>query len=165
MKKHLLFLFIFSILLLSVTFACADGFSSDPDAVEKAAKSVLMLEVRKDGETIATGSGFVVFDNKTLVTNYHVIENADMIFAQSDNGYEYIIMQLCIADKEKDLAILRFYSPTDLQPLTLHTTVDQKRIEPVVAIGSPRGLKNTVSTGNISAVFEELACNKARMVW
>lgn len=154
MKKHL-FLLIILLTLLTFTVASADGFSTDPDAVEKAAKSVLMLEVMHDGNIIATGSGFVAFDNKTLVTNYHVIEGADMIFAQSDDGYEYIIMQVCIADEAKDLAILRFYSPTDLQPLPLHTAVDQKRIESVVAIGSPRGLKNTVSTGNISAVFEE----------
>lgn len=154
MKKHF-FLLIILIALLPLTIASAGGFSSDPDAVEKAAKSVLMLEVMHDGEVIATGSGFVAFDNKTLVTNYHVIEDADMIFAQSDDGYEYIIMQVCIADEAKDLAILRFYSPTDLRPLPLHTAVDQKRIESVVAIGSPRGLKNTVSTGNVSAVFEE----------
>lgn len=154
MKKHLFLLIVF-ITLLTLTVASADGFSTDPDAVEKAAKSVLMLEVMHDGNIIATGSGFVAFDNKTLVTNYHVIEGADLIFAQSDDGYEYIITQVCIADEAKDLAILSFYSPTDLQPLPLHTAVDQKRIESVVAIGSPRGLKNTVSTGNISAVFEE----------
>ncbi|MBR5230725.1 MAG: trypsin-like peptidase domain-containing protein [Clostridia bacterium] len=155
MKKHLFFITIILSFLLTVSVAGAAGFTGDPDAVEKACKSVLMLEVMKDGDVIATGSGFVAFDNKTLVTNYHVIEDSDMIIALSDDGYEYIIMSVCIADEEKDLAILRFFSPTDLQPLPLHTAVDQKRIESVVAIGSPRGLINTVSTGNISAVFFE----------
>lgn len=155
MKKHLFIISILLFFLLPVSIAGAAGFSSNPDAVEKAAKSVLMLEVMKDGEVIATGSGFVAFDNKTLVTNYHVIDDSDMIFAVSDDGYEYIIMDVCIADEEKDLAILRFFSPTDLQPLPLHTAVDQKRIESVVAIGSPKGYKNTISIGNISSIFEE----------
>ena len=50
-----------------------DGFSGDIDAIDRAAKSVLMLEVFDENDQLfATGSGFVAFDNSTLVTNYHV---------------------------------------------------------------------------------------------
>ena len=87
---------ILTLCLLLPTCALAEtGFSSDPDAIERAAKSVLMLEVYDaDNELLATGSGFVAFDNRTLVTNYHVIEDADWMVANSDDGYEYMVTKV-----------------------------------------------------------------------
>ena len=95
------------ILLCSIQVALAEeGFSENPEAINEAAKSVLMLEVfDKENELIATGSGFVCFNNRTLVTNYHVIEGADMIIANSDEGYQYIVFDVLIADKQKDIAV------------------------------------------------------------
>ncbi len=65
-------------LVLCVPAANAENFQSDFDGINRAAKSVLRLEVyNEENQLIATGSGFVAFDNYTIVTNYHVIENAD----------------------------------------------------------------------------------------
>ena len=146
-----------ALLLLLTTCALADsGFSSDPDAMESVAKSVLMLEVLDDSNyVLATGSGFVAFDNRTLVTNYHVIEGASWMVANSDDGYQYVVNSVLIADPEKDIAICGFMSPTDLQPLTLNSGDALKRGSSVVAIGSPNGITNSVSTGIISAVYED----------
>ena len=142
-------------LLLSCALA-ENGFSSDPDAIELAAKSVLMLEVYDaDDELLATGSGFVAFDNRTLVTNYHVIEDAAWMVANSDDGYEYMVTKVLVADETKDIAICGFMSPTDLSPLTFSDGEALRRAEPIVAIGSPIGITNTVSLGNISAIYEE----------
>lgn len=137
--------------------ACAEGFFDDYEAIDRAAKSVLMLEVFRDGEDepFATGSGFVAFDSRTLVTNYHVIEDADFVIAYSDEGYAYLASDVLIADEKRDVAILRFLSPTDRTPLTLAPSANQMRGQPVMAIGSPRGLVNTVSTGIVSAIFTE----------
>ncbi|MDD6884558.1 MAG: hypothetical protein PUD50_12710, partial [Eubacteriales bacterium] len=54
--------------------AVAETFSNDPAAIQEAAQSVMLLELYCDDECIGTASGFVAFDNKTLITNYHVIE-------------------------------------------------------------------------------------------
>ncbi len=143
-------------LLLPACALAETGFSSDPDAIERAAKSVLMLEVYDaDNELLATGSGFVAFDNRTLVTNYHVIEDADWMVANSDDGYEYMVTKVLVADEAKDIAICGFMSPTDLTPLTFSDGEALRRAEPIVAIGSPIGITNTVSLGNISAIYEE----------
>ncbi len=132
------------------------GFSDDPDRVEIATKSVLMLEVYDgNGTFLGSGSGFVAFDRSKLVTNNHVIEGAAYIVAYSDDGYRYIVDRVLIADEKRDLAILEFSSSPDLAPLPLNVTGELKRAQKVVAIGSPIGITNTVSIGNISALYEE----------
>jgi len=154
-RKLVLWPLLFCFLFGATHAHAATGFRDDPVAVDKAAQSVLMLEIYNQNELIATGSGFVAFTNKMLVTNSHVIDGADSIIARSDQGYEYILNKVYAVDTKKDLAILGFYSPTDLPPLTLETNSPIMRVEPVVAIGSPEGLLNTVSVGNVSAVFEQ----------
>ena len=149
--------FLLAVLLICSACAVADGgFSDDPDAIEVAAKSVLMLEVYDDDSNIiATGSGFVAFNNRTIVTNYHVIEGAEWLLAHSDDGYEYMVTKVLVADEAKDIAVCGFMSPTDLTPLEFGDGADLRRAESIVAIGSPIGITNTVSLGNISAIYED----------
>lgn len=141
--------------------ALADySFSSDPDAVETAANSVFMLEVYgANSRKIATGSGFVAFDSSTLVTNYHVVEGGAYVVALSDDADQYIIDSACIVDKNLDLAILHFSKPANAAPLPLQADDQLKRSQKVVAIGSPAGLKNTVSIGNISGFYNKSGRN------
>ncbi|MBQ2700944.1 MAG: trypsin-like peptidase domain-containing protein, partial [Clostridia bacterium] len=129
------------------------GFSTDADAIEEAAKSVLMLGNYVGDELIGTGSGFVAFDSQTLITNHHVIEGAQYIIASDDAGNLYELDKVYCVSESMDIAILGFKKPTALKPLAIGTGNDLKRGEPVVAIGSPIGIKNTVSIGNVSAVY------------
>ena len=130
--------------------------SADVKAINKAAKSVLMLEVYdSDNQLISTGSGFVTFDNYTLVTNEHVIKDAELIIGLSDEGNQYMITKVVAADPDRDIAILEFFSPTDLISLPIAEGYNAQRAEPIATIGSPLGLKNSVSLGNISALFDE----------
>lgn len=157
-RQRALSLLLVSALLMALLpcAALADGFSADPDRVERTSLSVLKLEVwDAQSNSICTASGVVLFSNKTLVTNYHVIEDAATIFAYNDLGDMYMIMDVLVADKHADLAILRFVSPTDMQPLLLNADGALKRIQPVVAIGSLLGVVNSITTGNISAVYTE----------
>lgn len=142
--------------LLFLPAAWAQVFSEDLEAIDKAAKSVLLLVVYdSEGKIIGTGSGFVAFDCETLVTNNHVIEGADLILAISDAGYQYMVTKVIAADAQRDIALLEFMSPTDMTPLKLCEGEDDLlRGAPVVAIGSPEAVKNTVSMGNISALFD-----------
>ena len=146
------------VLLLALPGACRAeySFSGDPDAVERAADSVFMLEVY-DGNNrmIATGSGFVIFRPTLLATNYHVIEDGAYIVAVGDDMDQYVVDEVCAADKKLDLAILRLTGASTVQPLSYDASDSLKRAQTVVAIGSPAGLKNTVSVGNISAFFKQ----------
>lgn len=132
------------------------GFSDDPDAVERAADSVFMLEVYDAyNRKIAVGSGFVIFEASRMATNYHVIEDGSYVIAISDDADEYYIDEVCVSDKKLDLAVLKFSPRAGVRPLDWDTEDELKRSQPVVAIGSPAGLKNTVSIGNISAFFDQ----------
>lgn len=156
--KKVVCVMLMAVILLAGVCAYASGFSQDPDRIEQAAKSVLMLEVyNRQGKLLATGSGFVAFDSSTLVTNYHVIDEKGTyeIIAIGDDDRNYSITKVLCADEEADIAILGFKNKTSLEPLALWAEKNLKRGAPVVAIGSPKGQKNTVSKGDISAIFTD----------
>ena len=143
------------VLVFSLSVSYSDySFTNDADAIEEAANSVFMLEVYSGrNQKIGVGSGFLAFDHSTLVTNYHVIENGAYLIAISDDLDQYYVTKLFAADKNKDIAILQFDQPIAANPLELNGSGDLKRSQPVVAIGSPAGLMNTISIGNISAFY------------
>ena len=127
--------------------------TEDTYAIEKIAKSVYMLEViDAQGNFLGSGSGFLAFNNYTLVTNYHVIDQGAVIKAYSDEGYEYELASVVVADEDKDIAILQFASPVTAKPLSIDKNQRISRGEKVLAIGSPMGIKNTVTTGTITNV-------------
>ena len=163
-NKMVRFYFIFfSILLcavlfpvLSVSAATDYSFSEDADAVENAADSVFMLEVyASNGLKIGVGSGFVAFDDSLLVTNYHVIDGGAYVVAISDDYARLIVTDVCAFDRGKDIAILRFDNNIGVKPLKIDAQSTLKRSQKVVAIGSPAGLMNTISIGNISAFYRK----------
>lgn len=132
------------------------AFSNDVEAINKAAKSVLMLEVYDNkGICIATGSGFVAFNNSTLITNYHVIDEGSYIIGNSDDGDRFRLSKVLCSNKALDIAILSFDDDTNIAPLPLYCGDNLMRGEPVVAIGSPISVTNTVSKGNISALYTD----------
>lgn len=132
------------------------AFSENPDAVERAADSVFMLEVYgKNRSRMAIGSGFIAFERNMIVTNYHVIEGGSYIVANSDDGERYAVRSIAAADEKLDIAILRLDPDVSYAPLVFDTGTELKRSMRVVAIGSPAGLMNTISLGNISAFYHE----------
>ena len=163
MKKHpglpgtvRVFLLVVCLALLPAASSAEASFSENADAIEKAADSVFMLEVYSgDNRQIAVGSGFVAFDSSLLVTNYHVIEGGAYVVAVSDDRQKFLVSGTCCTDKKIDLAILHFDQDSGADPLPLDTDGNLKRSQTVVAIGSPAGLRNTISIGNISAFYTE----------
>jgi hypothetical protein len=142
---------LFSLLALT---SCAKPFSENPDAMEQASKSVVELSIFDYNDNlIATGSGFFMFDSNTIITNYHVIASAYRIEATDDEDAAFSIDTIYNLSDEKDIAILR---ATDMageySPLILGDSSVVQRGEEVVAIGSPLGLKNTISTGTVSNI-------------
>jgi len=120
-----------------------------------AADSVLYLETYdENGEVIASASGFLVNDNRTLVTNYHVIQDAYRVVAQTADGNESIEANTLLAYNETaDLAVLRCDSAFDRTVLALDDSTLVKQGDTTYAIGYPLGLANTMSNGIISARY------------
>lgn len=96
------------------------------------------------------GSGFVIDSSGIVITNNHVIDNADEITVIFNDGTR-LKAELVGRDREIDVAVLRV-QPT--RPLKAVNMADSDRIrigEAVMAIGNPLGLGGTVTAGIVSA--------------
>lgn len=138
----------------------------DYAGIDHAAKSVFYVEVYdSDYACIATGSGFVMFNERLFVTNQHVIEGASFLLIMDDDGKQYVLDQVVVSDASHDIAILLFPDAKyQYDPLQYDTAFDQlTRGQAVLAIGSPKGLPGTVSDGIISA-FPKLQDSDTRYI-
>jgi S1-C subfamily serine protease len=100
----------------------------------------------------ATGSGFVIDRNGTIMTNAHVIDGAVKITVQFEDK-EIVTARVIGKDPNTDLALLRV-SPDglNLKPLGLGDSKSVQVGDPTIAIGNPFGLDRTLTTGVISAI-------------
>jgi len=100
----------------------------------------------------ASGSGIVVSADGTILTNWHVVENAVKVTVSLEHG-KTVNAQVVGKDPSNDLAVLHI--PTEgltLHPLTLGDSSKVQVGDPVLAIGNPFGLDRTLTTGVISAL-------------
>jgi serine protease Do len=99
----------------------------------------------------ALGSGVIISTDGTILTNNHVIDGATRIQVQLNDGTEYDA-EVVGADPPSDLAVIRVKAKGALFPAMPLGESDRLRVgEWVVAVGSPYGLSQTVTTGIISA--------------
>jgi putative serine protease PepD len=104
----------------------------------------------------AEGSGFVYDDNGDIVTNQHVVANAQSIKVKFWNGKTYT-GHLVGSDTSTDLAVVRVDAPASmLHPLSLGDSSKLEVGDGVVAIGSPFGLEETVTSGIVSALHRQM---------
>jgi putative serine protease PepD len=104
----------------------------------------------------AQGSGFVVDGNGDIVTNQHVVDGASSITVRFWNGARRTA-RLVAADASLDLAVIRVDAPSSLlHPLSLGDSNAVQVGDAVVAIGSPFGLQETVTSGIVSAVRRQI---------
>jgi len=97
------------------------------------------------------GSGFILDHGGHILTNYHVVEEANRgIEVQLSNKRRYQA-KLVGSDKVHDLALLQIDAP-NLQPITLADSSGLSVGQKVYAIGNPFGLSGTMTTGIISAI-------------
>lgn len=102
------------------------------------------------------GSGFFVTDNGYVLTNYHVIHEADAIFVGVNSGDEYEASIIGV-DPMSDLALLKIDIKTKTPFLEFGSSENLKVGEWVLAIGSPFGFDYTVTQGIVSAIGRGLA--------
>ncbi len=103
----------------------------------------------RDRKEQSLGSGFIISRDGYIVTNNHVIKDADEIKVILHDKQEYDA-KVVGTDPMTDLALIKV-DANDLQPLKFGKSSDAKIGSWVVAIGSPFGLEQTVTAGIISA--------------
>ncbi len=111
-------------------------------------------ETQRQG--VDTGSGIVIDNKGTILTNYHVIANAIKVTVSFKKG-ESVEAQVVGKDPSNDLAVLRIHPDgLTLHPLTLGNSSNVQVGDPVYAIGNPFDLERTLTTGVISALQREI---------
>ncbi len=103
-----------------------------------------------------SGSGFIWDKDGHVVTNFHVIKNANKITVTLSDHEVYDATVVGV-EPNKDLAVLQIEAPEEsLKPIKIGTSHDLKVGQSVFAIGNPFGLDHSLTTGIISAVGREI---------
>lgn len=116
-----------------------------------------------DGERSGLGSGVVVDQEGTILTNYHVVKNATLIrvlFNTDESHPERAVAQLLGFDEESDLAVLQLVNPEKLRiPLKPVSFADSDNVRVgdwAIAVGAPFDQAQSVTVGVISAKSRHL---------
>ena len=106
---------------------------------------------RRPFKTKSLGSGFVIDAKGYILTNNHVVENADEIVVRLLSGKEFKA-KVVGRDAKTDIALIEIHGAENLVALPLGDSDGLRVGEWVVAIGNPFGLENTVTAGIVSAM-------------
>jgi putative serine protease PepD len=154
---------------VTVTNAAAAASSSTEtvgDIYKQTGDSVVEITVTSAGQAgptggtggtqQATGSGFVYDTQGHVVTNQHVVDGAQSVSVKFANGRTYSATVVG-ADPSTDLAVIDVNAPAAvLKPLELGDSSAVEVGDGVIAIGSPFGLDQTVTTGIVSALHRQI---------
>ena len=102
------------------------------------------------GKVASTGSGVILSDDGYIVTNHHVIKNADKIQVVISNTKKSYNAELIGADPSSDLALLKI-NCQNLTPIQFSSSDEVEIGEWVLAVGNPFNLTSTVTAGIVSA--------------
>ncbi|MBW2157300.1 MAG: DegQ family serine endoprotease [Deltaproteobacteria bacterium] len=105
---------------------------------------------KRDFKQRSLGSGFIIDKDGYIVTNNHVIDNADKIVVILNDEKEFDAT-IVGRDKNTDLALIKIEAKNDLPVLNFGDSDTLKVGQWVVAIGNPFGLEQTVTAGIVSA--------------
>jgi len=110
----------------------------------------LEQQPQRDYKQRSLGSGFIIDAEGYIVTNNHVVGNADQIKVKLFDENEFDA-ELVGRDPKTDLALIKIKADYDLKPIPMGNSDTLTVGEWVVAIGSPFGLEQTVTAGIVSA--------------
>ena len=104
---------------------------------------------------VGLGTGFVIDSSGYIITNSHVVANADTIKIKFVNGTEYVA-DLVGYDKINDIALLKIKSEKPLPFLFLGNSDKIQVGDTILAIGNPFGLSSTFTSGVVSSITQKI---------
>jgi serine protease Do len=137
----------------------ADESESEPQAELMDLKEVIhetqKLVVKIELEDGSLGSGFLYNDKGDIVTNAHVVANAKEVKVNTTDSKEFTGEVIGISN-DTDIAVVRVDGLKDVSPLKIARSRTAEIGDEVLALGSPLGFQNTVTTGIISGLDRDL---------
>ena len=156
--KNVILYFTFFILIFQVNY----GFTKEiyPEeqvntaVYEKVYPSIVVIESNlADGYT--TGSGCIISPEGHILTSSHVVKDAKGIEVTTNLGKIYPAKVIKTSGKNKDLAIIKIDTKTNLPSVKIGNSSDVKVGQKVLAIGNPFGFSGTLTTGIVSRIDYE----------
>ena len=140
----------------------ADGALSLQEIYKKCIGSVVSITASAQSGK-SSGTGIVLSADGYLITNHHVIENAQVIAVQTSDDRQFQA-SIIGSDEASDLAVLKV-DATDLQPAEFGDSGKLAVGDRMVAIGDPLGaqLRGTMTSGIVSAINRDLEVNDRTM--
>jgi S1-C subfamily serine protease len=130
---------------------------------ERVTPSIVNIEVvvnvagQRGFVDVGRGSGFIYDRNGHIITNAHVVNNADEIRVTFNDGY-VTEAELVGQDVFSDLAVIKVETSSDrLLPLSLADSDNVRVGERAIAIGNPFGLSSSMTVGIVSGLGRQLA--------
>jgi S1-C subfamily serine protease len=118
--------------------------------------------IEEDEMSNGIGSGVVIKDDGTILTNLHVVYGSPTIKVTFHNGME-VDAEFIGAQPQHDLAVIKAKKiPDDMQPATMRSTHDLKSGDLVVAVGYPFGIGPSASSGIVSGLKREYQSAKGK---
>ncbi len=112
-----------------------------------------------------SGSGWVLDNQGHIVTNHHVIENADVITVTLSEDKDSYTATVIGSDPQNDIAVLKIQAADDLlKPVQLGESRTIRVGQKIFAIGNPFGLERTMTVGIISSLGRTLESKNNRLM-
>jgi S1-C subfamily serine protease len=137
-------------LLVVLTFAFGQAPLTTAQIAKRVSASVVVIQGKTDSGDVL-GSGFIISKDGKIVTNLHVIKDMKTANVQLASGEIFDSISVLATDERRDLAVVHV-AGFDLAALDLGNSDSVTVGEPVVVVGSPRGLEGTVTAGILSSV-------------
>ncbi len=152
----------------------ADDEQNTIELFESASESVVYItsiELRRSFFSLnifeipqGTGSGFIWDKEGRIVTNYHVIEDANRVEVTLSDNSTLKAVVVGVA-QDKDIAVLQISaSRNELKPILVGESFNLRVGQKVFAIGNPFGLDHTMTTGIVSALGREIKSINGRTI-
>ncbi len=141
--------------MVTLCFVFCQSIFAEPVTVERVVeqygKAVVMIATINGPDQAGLGSGFIVDSSGVVITNHHVINNANPIFIKLTNGDVYEDVLIIHLDEKRDFAVLKI-NGWNLPTVEVGNSDAVKIGSRLTVIGNPQGLENTVTDGLLSGI-------------
>ena len=115
----------------------------------------------KSRKVTGMGTGIVIDERGYIVTNYHVIQDVDVITVTLEGGSSYEGRPVSY-DRKHDLAIIRISATEQLSVMNMGTSSDLMLAETVYAVGNAFGYEHTVTSGIVSQLHRDVEVDETQ---